>query len=117
MKTGSLDRMLAILATLAASTVACTGSNSTPGTFQSWKSRTSSGGTTIQPTRQPVIEKYFEKLLITMAEPETSAADGFFDLLDVLDERDRALEAIMKLLDDMGEIGFLSARTELDTSP
>ena len=37
--------------------------------------RTSSVGTTSQPTRQPVIEKYFEKLLTTMAWSETSTAD------------------------------------------
>ena len=29
--------------------------------------RSMSGGTTIQPIRQPVIEKYFEKLLTTIA--------------------------------------------------
>ena len=29
--------------------------------------RTRSSGSTIQPTRQPVIEKYLEKLLMTMA--------------------------------------------------
>ncbi len=34
--------------------------------------RSSAGGTTIQPSRQPVIEKYFEKLLTTMA----SSLDG-----------------------------------------
>ena len=37
--------------------------------------RTRSVGTTSQPTRQPVMEKYFEKLLTTMAESETSTAD------------------------------------------
>jgi hypothetical protein len=37
--------------------------------------RTSSCGTTSQPTRQPVIEKYFEKLLTTMASSDTSTAD------------------------------------------
>ena len=29
--------------------------------------RSRSSGTTIQPSRQPVIEKYFEKLLMTIA--------------------------------------------------
>ena len=38
--------------------------------------RTSSGGTTSQPTRQPVIEKYFEKLLTTIACSETSTAEA-----------------------------------------
>ena len=38
--------------------------------------RTRSGGTTSQPIRQPVIEKYFEKLLTTTALSETSTADA-----------------------------------------
>ena len=38
--------------------------------------RTRSGGTISQPTRQPVIEKYFEKLLTTMAVSDTSTADA-----------------------------------------
>jgi len=37
--------------------------------------RTRSVGTISQPIRQPVMEKYFEKLLTTMAESETSTAD------------------------------------------
>ena len=36
--------------------------------------RTSASGTTSQPTRQPVIEKYLEKLLITTASPQWASA-------------------------------------------
>ena len=36
--------------------------------------RTSGSGTTIQPTRQPVMQKYFENELITSARGESSAA-------------------------------------------
>ena len=36
--------------------------------------RTSGSGTTIQPTRQPVMQKYFENELITSACGESSAA-------------------------------------------
>ena len=36
--------------------------------------RTMSGGTTIQPIRQPVIPKYFEKLLTTTTSSVTSSA-------------------------------------------
>ena len=36
--------------------------------------RTSEGGITIQPTRQPVMQKYFENELITSACDESSAA-------------------------------------------
>ena len=38
--------------------------------------RTRSGGTTSHPTRQPVIEKYLEKLLTTTALSETSTAEA-----------------------------------------
>ena len=44
-----------------------------------WASRSTArrwlGGTTIQPTRQPVIEKYLEKLLMTNTSSVTSSAD------------------------------------------
>ena len=36
--------------------------------------RTRLGGTTIHPTRQPVIEKYFEKLLMTTTSSENCSA-------------------------------------------
>ena len=36
-----------------------------------------SSGSTSQPTRQPVIEKYFEKLLTTTAEGEPAAVASF----------------------------------------
>ena len=36
--------------------------------------RTSGSGTTIQPTRQPVMQKYFENELITSASGDSSAA-------------------------------------------
>src|SRR6266487_5457529 len=36
--------------------------------------RTSAGGTTIQPTRHPVMQKYFENELITTARSDSTAA-------------------------------------------
>ena len=36
--------------------------------------RTSRSGTTIQPMRHPVMEKYFEKLLMTTTSSECSSA-------------------------------------------
>ena len=36
--------------------------------------RTSDSGSTAQPSRQPVIEKYFEKLLMTIASSSKASA-------------------------------------------
>ncbi len=49
------------------------------------------------------------------ATPQTTAWHLIEIAFDDLDERDRAFDAIEKLLGEMGQIGTLSARTEYVT--